>query len=91
MLAVTSTQGREGVSNTHVGLPLWRFSSHEGMRQAVARAALPVTGLIIALELAGAPAGVQGAVAAALLTQLHVIVDHLIWLCMNKWTEYIKM
>lgn len=64
-----------------MGFSLRGFSSHEGVRHAVLRAALAVAGLVVALELAGAPAVVQRAVAAALLAELHVIVDHLVGIC----------
>lgn len=67
-----------------MGFSLRGFSSHEGVRHAVLRAALPVAGLVVALELAGAPAVVQRAVAAALLAQLHVIVDHLVGICAGE-------
>lgn len=64
-----------------MGFPLRGLSSHEGVGHAVLRAPLPVAGLVVALELAGAPAVVQRAVAAALLAQLDVIVDHLVGVC----------
>lgn len=66
---------------THMGFPLRGLSSHEGVGHAVLRAPLPVAGLVVALELAGAPAVVQRAVATALLAQLDVIVDHLVGVC----------
>lgn len=69
---------------THMGFPLGRLSSHEGVGQAVLGATFPVAGLVIAFKLAGAPAVVEGAVAAALLAELHVIIDHLIWIWMKK-------
>ncbi len=65
---------------THMGFPLGWLSSHEGMRQAVFWTTFPVTGLIIALKLARAPAVVEGAVAATVLPELHVVIDHLIWI-----------
>lgn len=66
-----------------MGFSLRGLSSHEGVGHAVLRAPLPVAGLVVALELAGAPAVVQRAVAtaAALLAQLNVIVDHLVGIC----------
>ena len=66
---------------THVGLPLRGLAPHEGVGHAVLGAALAVAGLVVALELAGAPAGVQRAAAAAVLPQLHVVVDHVVWVC----------
>lgn len=62
-----------------MGLPLWGLPSHEGVRQAILPAALPVTLLVVALKLARAPTVVQGA-ATALLPKLHIIIDHLVWL-----------
>lgn len=67
-----------------MGFPLWRLPSHEGVGQAIFRAYFPVTGLVVAFKLARAPAIVEGAVAASLLTKLHVIVDHLIWICIEN-------
>ena len=67
-----------------MGLPLGRLPSHEGVGQAILRATFPVAGLIVAFKLAGAPAIVEGTVAATLLAKLHIIIDHLIWLCMNR-------
>lgn len=64
-----------------MGLLLGGLPSHEGVGHAVLRAPLPVAGLVVALKLAGAPAVVQRAVAAALLAQLDVIVDHLVGVC----------
>lgn len=67
-----------------MGLPLGRLPSHEGVGQAILRATLPVTGLVIAFKLARAPAIVEGAVATPLLAQLHVIIDHFIWICRRE-------
>lgn len=74
-------RGGGGAIVTHMCLPLGRLPSHEGVGQAVLGATLPVAGLVVALKLAGAPTVVEGAAAASLLPQLHVIVDHLIWVC----------
>lgn len=73
----------EGAIVTHMCLPLGRLPSHEGVGQAVLGATLPVAGLVVAFKLAGAPTVVEGAAAASLLPQLHVIVDHLIWVCIK--------
>lgn len=74
----------EGRCFTHMGFPLRRLPSHEGVGQAILRATFPVTRLVVAFELARAPAIVEGAVAATLLTKFHIIIDHLIWICMKK-------
>ena len=66
-----------------MGLPLGWFSSHEGVGQSILSPTFPVTGFVVAFKLAGAPAVVEGAVAATLLAQLHIIIDHLIWICLN--------
>ena len=66
-----------------MGFLLGRLSSHEGVGQAVLREALAIAGLVIAFKLARAPSVVEGAVAAALLSELHVIIDHLI----RVWTR----
>lgn len=71
-------------SSTHMGFSLRGFSSHEGVGHAVLRTALPVAALVVALELAGAPAVVQRAVAAALLAAFHVVVDHLVEVCPGR-------
>lgn len=57
--------------------------SHEGVGQPVLWVTLAVAGLVIAFELAGAPAVVQRA-AATLLAKLHIIIDHLIRICVSK-------
>lgn len=64
--------------------PLGRLSSHEGVGQAVLGTTLPVAGLVVALELTRAPAVVEGAAAAALLAELHVVIDHLIGICVTR-------
>lgn len=76
-----STEKWEGGGDcyTHMGFPLGWLPSHKGMGQAVLRATFPVTGLVIAFKLARAPAVVEGAVAATLLTKFHVVIYHLIW------------
>lgn len=84
------TRKWEGDCYTHMGFPLRWLSSHEGVGQAVLRAAFPVTGLVVALKLARAPAVVEGAVAATLLAKLHIIIDHLIWICMKKQYRHRK-
>lgn len=71
---------------TYMGLPLGGLPSHEGVGQAVLRAAFPVAGLVVAFKLTRAPAVVEGAAAATLLTELDVIIDHLIWICVNANT-----
>lgn len=73
---------------THMGLPLGRLPSHEGMWEAVLRATFPVTGLVIAFKLTGAPAIVEGTVAGTLLAKFHIIIDHLIWLCRIRQKGY---
>lgn len=73
-----------------MGFPLGWLSPHEGMGQAVLRTTLPVTGLVIAFKLAGAPAVVEGAVAATLLAKLHVVINHLIWICVEKQHRHRK-
>lgn len=78
------TEKWEGDCYTHVGFPLRWLSSHEGVGHAVLWATFPVTGLVIAFKLARAPAVIQWAVATTLLAKLHVVIDHLIWICMKK-------
>lgn len=77
---------------THMGFSLRGFSSHEGVRDAVFPTPLPIAGLIVALELAGAPAVVQRAVAAAaaLLSELDVIIDHLVEIWRSKKKAEVK-
>lgn len=77
----------EGECYAYMGLPLGWFSSHEGVGQSIFRPTFPVTGFVVAFKLAGAPAVVKGAITATLLTQLHIIIDHLIWICMNLEKE----
>lgn len=67
-----------------MGFPLRRLPSHEGVGQTIFGATFPVTGLVIAFKLARAPPVVEGTVAAPLLAKLHVIVDHLIWICIKN-------
>lgn len=73
---------KEWVGNgcTHMGFPLRRLPSHEGMRQAVLRVTFSIARLIVALKLTRTPAIVEGTVAATLLPELYVIIDHLIWI-----------
>jgi len=80
------------VCATHVGLPLRGLAPHEGVRRAVLGAPLAVAGLVVALELAGAPARVAARppspAALALLTQLHIVVDHVVWVCTKRCYYY---
>lgn len=72
-----------GYCGTHVGFLLRRLSSHEGVRQPILLLSFPVTGLVIAFKFTRAPAIVQGAVTNTLLSKLHVVIDHLIRICMK--------
>lgn len=90
LLTVMLTGKWEGDCHTHMGFPLGWLSSHEGVGQAVLRATFPVAGLVIAFKLARAPAVVEGAVAATLLAELHVIIDHLIGICVKKQDRHRK-
>lgn len=83
--------GSGGAIVTHMCLPLGRLPSHEGVGQAVLGATLPVAGLVVAFKLAGAPTVVEGAAAASLLPQLHVIVDHLIWVCIKTQHRLVEV
>lgn len=74
-----------------MGFPLGWLSSHESVGQAVLWPPFPVTGLVIAFKLTRAPAIVKGAVAAPLLTKFHVIIDHLIWICMEEYMPIITI
>lgn len=67
-----------------MSLPLGRLPSHEGVGQAILRPTFPVAGFVVAFKLARAPTVVEGAVTAALLAELHIVVDHLIWICTNE-------
>lgn len=84
LLVVMLTETWEGDCYTNMGFLLGGLSSHEGVGQAILSATFPVAGLVVAFKLTGAPAVVQGAAAASLLPKLHVIIDHLIWVCMKN-------
>lgn len=71
----------------HMDFPLWWLSSHECIGKAVFRMTFPVTGLVIAFKLARAPVVIEGAAAASLLAKLHIIIDHLIWICVEDRKE----
>lgn len=88
--AIMLTNERKGNCYTHMGFPLWRLPSHEGVGEAILRMTFPVAQLIVAFKLAGAPAVVEGAVAATLLAKLHIIINHFIWVCMKKTNMHIS-
>lgn len=83
--------GRGELIVTYMGLPLGRLPSHEGVGQAILKVTLPIAGLVVAFKLARAPSVVKGAVAAPLLAKLHVVIDHLIWICAKNRGSHKKM